>query len=248
MTPRVCSCSSTRTACPSTTWSSASFRTQLPTIREGAGEVAHGGRHFRVFGAPALAVQLQGITAEPGTGLELVTLASLFPAQEAELFFRIQPNFNPDNFEKGLLADVNDDRLIRSDSSLRNLDNDLGISYQFVPGRVLFFKVKGTRRNVGGSVYGGTAEDGATRDFIYRDDSHLGTAALHAGLLGVDEQGVIKVTLLPIQAEFRGSFQTVKDGGGETVFSEPLPGDEPLRPSDDEIFSYRIDLVRILDR
>ncbi len=78
---------------------------------------------------------IQDITAQPGNGLELVTLESLFAAQETQLFFRIQPNFNPDNFENGLLPDVNDDRLIGEDSSLRNLDNGLDISYQFVPGR-----------------------------------------------------------------------------------------------------------------
>jgi len=40
---------------------------------------------------------------------------------------------------------------------------------------------------------------------VYTDDSSLGKAAMHAGVLGPGEQGVVKVTVLPGQESYQGS-------------------------------------------
>lgn len=188
-------------------------------------------------------MEIQDVVPEPETGLERVILKSRFPGEQPELFFRLLPSFNPDNFEIGLLPTTLTSRLINHSGPVRNIDQDLNISYQFVPGRVLFFNVTGTRRAVGGSVFGGTADDaGLTRNFIYRDDSHLGTAAVHAGLLSYDERGVIKVTLLDPQAGFIGSEQPVNGLPGEQLESEGGSSGAPNAK-----YSYRIELERLLD-
>ena len=49
-----------------------------------------------------------------------------------------------------------------------------------------------------GSVWGGA-------DGIYTDDSAIGKAAVHAGLLRVGEQGVVKITILPGAQRYLGS-------------------------------------------
>ena len=42
---------------------------------------------------------------------------------------------------------------------------------------------------------------------VYTDDSHLGTAAVHAGVLKEGEWGIVEVTILPGRASFTGSTQ-----------------------------------------
>ncbi len=165
---------------------------------------------------------IQDVVTELGTGLDRVTFTSIFPAQESALFFRIQPNFNPENFENGLLPNALDSRLMSGAASLRNAEETLGISYRFVPGRVIYFNVEGQPSNSnqnGGSVVGGTAEDGTTRNFIYSADSHLATATIHAGLLEIGEKGVIKVTLLDPQPNYIGSSQPIKGRRGKLQLS-----------------------------
>jgi hypothetical protein len=64
-------------------------------------------------------------------------------------------------------------------------------------GRVYTVRVTGTDQ---GSVWGGA-------DGIYTDDSRLGKAAVHAGLLKVGEEGIIKVYILPGQPKYTGNTQ-----------------------------------------
>jgi hypothetical protein len=40
---------------------------------------------------------------------------------------------------------------------------------------------------------------------VYTDDSNLGAAAVHAGVLGVGEKGVVKVTILPGRQAYSGT-------------------------------------------
>lgn len=61
------------------------------------------------------------------------------------------------------------------------------------PGKTHTFRVTG---QVSGSVWGSG---------VYTDDSNLGTAAVHAGLLREGQRGVVKVTLLPGQEHYEGS-------------------------------------------
>ncbi len=67
--------------------------------------------------------------------------------------------------------------------------------YRGQKGKILYFEVTGADS---GSVYGSG---------IYTGDSHLATAAVHAGVLKVGETGVLKVTLLGPQKKFRASTQ-----------------------------------------
>lgn len=60
-------------------------------------------------------------------------------------------------------------------------------------GKVVYYEVVG---NTGGSIYGTD---------VYTTGSHLGTVALHCGLLKPNERGVLKVTILPGQAEYPAS-------------------------------------------
>ncbi len=60
-------------------------------------------------------------------------------------------------------------------------------------GEVFYFRVTGANR---GHLWGTN---------IYTTDSHLPTAAVHAGLLQVGQQGIVKVTILPARPAFSGS-------------------------------------------
>ena len=87
-------------------------------------------------------------------------------------------------FEDGTLsvADINKDP-----GNLVNLRNNND--------RVYTVRVTGTDQ---GSVWGGA-------DGIYTDDSRLGKAAVHAGLLKVGQEGVVKVYILPGQQKYTGN-------------------------------------------
>jgi len=89
-------------------------------------------------------------------------------------------------FEDGTLsvADINKDP-----GNLVNLRNNND--------RVYTVRVTGTDQ---GSVWGGA-------DGIYTDDSRLGKAAVHAGLLKVGQEGVVKVYILPGQQKYTGNTQ-----------------------------------------
>jgi hypothetical protein len=60
-------------------------------------------------------------------------------------------------------------------------------------GQMLSFSVTGA---IGGSLYG---------DGIYTDDSRLAAAAVHAGVLGLGEQGTVAVIIMPGQAHYAGA-------------------------------------------
>ncbi|HKB38604.1 MAG TPA: LCCL domain-containing protein, partial [Gemmataceae bacterium] len=72
---------------------------------------------------------------------------------------------------------------------------------------------------------------------IYTDDSDLATAAVHAGLVRIGKKGLIKVTLLPGQDQYRGS---VRNGvmtqdygpwqGSYRIEAAPHPNKDPDRP------------------
>ena len=112
-------------------------------------------------------------------------------------------------------------------------------SYRGQIGVSLAFKVTG---KLGGKIWGG-------RDNIYTDDSSLSTAVVHAGVISVGETAIVKVTILPGQAEypaltrngvtsknfgsFAGSYQiTGKESG-------TLTSDAMLAPSDGKLTSFR---------
>jgi hypothetical protein len=64
---------------------------------------------------------------------------------------------------------------------------------------------------------------------IYTDDSALATAAVHAGVLGAGQTGVVRVTILEGQASYAGTTRNGVTSGASTNF----PG------------SYRIERVSV---
>jgi hypothetical protein len=60
-------------------------------------------------------------------------------------------------------------------------------------GKVFLFQVTGS---ASGSIWGTE---------LYTSDSHLGTAAVHAGLLQVGQKGLVRVTILPGQPKYKGT-------------------------------------------
>jgi len=91
-------------------------------------------------------------------------------------------------------------------------------------GEVFHFEVTGARD---GTVWGSD---------VYTDDSDLATAAVHAGLLQVGQKGIVKVTLLPGQQQYRGSTRngvTTLDyhawDGSYRIEAVPLPDKGPGR-------------------
>ena len=61
--------------------------------------------------------------------------------------------------------------------------------------RILLFEVRGSTT---GSIWG---------DEVYTSDSHLGTAAVHTGVLKPGQKGMVKVRVLPGQDSYRSSTQ-----------------------------------------
>ncbi|OFY25610.1 MAG: hypothetical protein A2275_05925 [Bacteroidetes bacterium RIFOXYA12_FULL_35_11] len=67
--------------------------------------------------------------------------------------------------------------------------------YRKNTGTTYTIKLTGTDQ---GSVWGGT-------DGFYTDDSRIGKAVVHAGLLKIGQEGLVKVTILPGQSKYTGS-------------------------------------------
>lgn len=94
-----------------------------------------------------------------------------------------------------------------------------------------------TTGNTSGSLWGSGT---------YTDDSSLGKAAVHAGLLGVGEKGVIKVTILPGQSSYSSS---TAHGITSSTYSTPWlgsfavaaddGGDNPIMPAPTNLSAYR---------
>jgi hypothetical protein len=68
--------------------------------------------------------------------------------------------------------------------------------YRTQIGKSFYFKVTGSL--VGGTVWGSG---------VYTDDSALTVSAVHAGVLRNGQEGIVKVTILPGQAQYQGSTQ-----------------------------------------
>ncbi|MBN2494324.1 MAG: hypothetical protein JXR96_07035 [Deltaproteobacteria bacterium] len=64
---------------------------------------------------------------------------------------------------------------------------------------------------------------------VYTSDSHLGTAAVHSGLLAPGQKGLVRVRVLPGQKSYQGStrFDVVSSSYGPWRVSYTL---EPVRP------------------
>jgi hypothetical protein len=186
-------------------------------------------------------------TSLPG-GLARVTLRSSSPISVDRMFYRIQPNFNPDNFDAGILADTFESKFINWSSGMDHFDGVLAdegynVSYNVVPGRVLYLNVSGTYSGMN-SVQGGTAPNGVDRNYIYQSYSPIGAAVVHAGLLnGNGENGIIKVTFLPHQSsDFIGSTQITQDGN-EVTSRDAVPG----TPANDP-YVYKVEIERISNK
>jgi hypothetical protein len=125
------------------------------------------------------------------------------------LYFRIEAKFNPDNFDHGEIPS----KAVQWGSGLNNFNQSLennvspNPSYVVEAGKVLFLRVQGSAGPDSG-IWGGTASNGTDRNFIYRDRTAIKLAAVHAGLLGDGEYGILKVTFIEEQAtSFIGSTQ-----------------------------------------
>jgi hypothetical protein len=176
------------------------------------------------------------------SGLEQVTLRSRTSATTDEMFFRVTSNFNPDNFEVGLLANTFENNyIVAGQGGLENFDGvlaELGrdIGYKVVPGRVLYFNVTGSKEGEN-SMFGGTAPDG-TRNFIYFQSSPLQAAVVHAGLLNEGERGYVKVTFVEAQqTPFLPSEQRSEDGSTLITSNFRDPGSPETEP-----YSYKVEI------
>ena len=97
---------------------------------------------------------------------------------------------------------ANGQNVLTDPGNLSSLRSNIGVSYSF--------SVTGTDL---GSVWGGA-------DGVYKDDSHLGKAAVHAGLLKVGEKGVVKVVIIPGAKRYMGSTRN----GISTTHYGPFEG------------------------
>lgn len=149
--------------------------------------------------------------ATPAIGeLETVTLQTVYPVTDDAAFFRIDARYNPDNFDHGEVPS----KAVQWGNSLVNFQQALANnvspnpSYVVESGKVLFIDTRGEAGGGSPRVWGGTAVDGTSRNFIYRDRSDIDQAAVHAGLLDIGEYGILKVTLIDEPATpFIGSTQ-----------------------------------------
>ncbi len=167
--------------------------------------------------------------------LETVTMQSVYPTTDPVLFYRVGAELNPDNFEIGEIPA----KPLQGSMGLRNLKQNLEgsgtvINYDVAVGKALFFNVTGS--TPGDQLWGGTAPDGVTRNFIYQDRSRVSQAAVHAGLLRNGERGTIIATLIPPQqTPFLGSTQSA--GNGTITSSNATVDAFP--------YSYRVDLYEV---
>lgn len=84
-------------------------------------------------------------------------------------------------------------RMLRNGSLMALKDPGDLTNYRERVGEVLYFRVVGA---TGGKVFG---------DDVYTDDSHLATAAVHAGVLRFGDAGLVKVTILPGKSHYGSS-------------------------------------------
>ena len=135
-----------------------------------------------------------------------------------------------------------------SDHDQALIDNGYNVSYTVKPGTELYYRVSGSTEGRN-STYGGTASDGVTRNFIYRDSSPLSAAVVHAGLLSDSEQGIIVVTFLdPQTTPFVGSTQPIKDQQFLTITDAGAPANpyNPVTNPSGERYSYKVELHSVV--
>jgi hypothetical protein len=162
--------------------------------------------------------------APPAIGeREIVTLQTVYPVTDDAAFFRIQARYNPDNFDHGEVPG----KAVQWGSSLVNfqqsLENNVSPNPGYVveAGKVLFIRTRGEDGGSSPRVWGGTAADGTSRNFIYSDRSDIDQAAVHAGLLGIGEYGILKVTFIEEPTTpFIGSTQNA--GTNDEITSKNL--------------------------
>ena len=129
-----------------------------------------------------------------------------------------------DNDREFSRYDLNGDGFITIEELIRSGQFAAGTNVALTPnlngprvgiGEFFYFEVTGT---IGGNVWGTD---------VYTSDSPISTAAVHAGVLRPGERGLVKVTVLPGQGRYRGSFRN------------------GVRTSDYGVFprSYRVDEV-----
>ncbi|MEP2774647.1 MAG: LCCL domain-containing protein [Luteolibacter sp.] len=188
----------------------------------------------------------------PGAGLELVKFRSIYPwATYAERMFAvIAPTLRAAQFDIGEIPN----NPIQYTGGMDNFNAQVeGESWVAEPEKVLFLKVTGLLAGGGGDspvAWGGTTtQGGSERNFIYRDRSKIGEAVVHAGLLGVGEQGVIKVTFLPPQNTYFGSPQNGTSRTGSTpdyIRTKDYNGDgsNGTDSGPDGPYCYKVELVR----
>jgi TfoX/Sxy family transcriptional regulator of competence genes len=100
-------------------------------------------------------------------------------------------------------------------------------------GKTLLVKITGTNQ---GNVWGGV-------NGIYTDDSNIGKAAVHAGLLKVGEQKVLKVTIVPGQSSYHGNTQNgITTNNYEQWHGSFKFEDVKQVTSDEDIYSEPINL------
>ena len=101
-------------------------------------------------------------------------------------------------------------RIVGTDQTVDVISDPGNLSrYRSQNGKTLKFSVMGTND---GSVWGGA-------DGIYTDDSRLGKAAVHAGVLNPGQQGIVTVTILPGQSKYLGDTKNGITTAGYGSFS-----------------------------
>ncbi len=102
-------------------------------------------------------------------------------------------------------------------------------------GKTLLVRITGTDQ---GNVWGGA-------NGIYTDDSNIGKAAVHAGLLKVGEQKVLKVSIMPGQSSYQGNTQNgiATNNYGQWQGSFKFEGGKQISPEED-IYSEPVNLTQ----
>ncbi|MGJ8696689.1 MAG: hypothetical protein ACSHYF_10250 [Verrucomicrobiaceae bacterium] len=176
-----------------------------------------------------------GLPVAPGE-LERVTMQTTYPALDGQVFYRIQPEINLENFDHG---EVPEDE-INWTGGLRDfnqslIDNGKIVSYLVEPGKSLYFNVQTIVNESGSTIWGGTDEQG-NRNFIYRDRTSLKLAVGHSGLVRGGKRALVKVTFIETQqTPFIGSTQDT--GNNNQITSK----DSPVEAVP---YSYRVELIK----
>jgi hypothetical protein len=108
-----------------------------------------------------------------------------------------QTNNNNNNGQK-----TNNNNNTANNSNVQAAPGDMQ-KYRGQNGKTFTFKVTGQSN---GRIWGGSNN-------VYTDDSQIATAAVHAGLVGVGQTAVIKITIMPGQS----SYPSIKRNGVTSI-------------------------------